>query len=448
MKIIDRKSKLAVVAGGVAAGALALATAPAWRRRAAWSLGGLLLLWALAWAAVPPIVKSQLEKIASEKLGRQVTLGAVDFKPWSLELTLNDLAIAKRGPAAASAAPAAAQFTLKRLYIDAELSSLLRLAPVVDAISMEAPVLSLTHLGQGRYDIDDLLARLRSPDDGPASAPPRFALYNLVLSGGQIDFVDQPVGQTHALRALHLSVPFLSNLASQREVKIAPHLAFTLNGSRFDSAAEGTPFARTRKTDATLKFSRLDLSPYLAYWPSGLPVRLQAAMLQADLKLAFEQTPASVVRLSGSVSADQVRALDTHSPARELLAFERLQVQLDDVRPLAQFVKLSQVTLTAPTLNLTRDPAGRLNLLPPAVQGGQGAHDAPEKIAADADSVRDGGQKEAMSALAVVMEIVPALHTNKRQVRCFGDSAPSCGASRGSSPSTWWRPRGSGESTP
>ncbi len=84
MKIIDRKSKLAVVAGGVAAGALALATAPAWRRRAAWSLGGLLLLWARAWAAVPPIVKSQLEKIASEKLGRQVTLGAVDFKPWSL----------------------------------------------------------------------------------------------------------------------------------------------------------------------------------------------------------------------------------------------------------------------------------------------------------------------------------------------------------------------------
>ena len=31
---------------------------PLWRRRAAWFLGVLALLWAVAWAAVPPLVKS------------------------------------------------------------------------------------------------------------------------------------------------------------------------------------------------------------------------------------------------------------------------------------------------------------------------------------------------------------------------------------------------------
>ena len=52
-------------------------------------------LWVVGWLAVPPILKSQAEKIVSDKLGRKVTVGGVDFKPWTLELTLRDLAIAK-----------------------------------------------------------------------------------------------------------------------------------------------------------------------------------------------------------------------------------------------------------------------------------------------------------------------------------------------------------------
>ena len=149
--------------------------------------------------------------------------------------------------------------------LDAELASLLRLAPVADAIQVDDPVVSLTHLGEGRYDIDDILARFKTPDDAPAGEPPRFAFYNLALIGGQLDFIDQPVGKTHELRALNLSVPFLSNLKSQREIKTTPHLAFKLNGSSFDMAAEGAPFAQTRKTDASIKLSGLDLSQYCSF---------------------------------------------------------------------------------------------------------------------------------------------------------------------------------------
>ena len=65
-----------------------------WARRAAWTVGVVLALWALAWLAVPPLLKHQVQKVASEKLGRTVTVGAVDFKPWSMELTVSDLAIA------------------------------------------------------------------------------------------------------------------------------------------------------------------------------------------------------------------------------------------------------------------------------------------------------------------------------------------------------------------
>ncbi|MDB5845798.1 MAG: hypothetical protein JWP79_3108, partial [Polaromonas sp.] len=356
------------------ASAGALLRSPRWHRRAAWAVGIWLLVWALAYAAVPLLVKSQLERLGSEKLGRRVSVGAVDFKPWSLELTVRDLAIAKAGPAAAGPASpqAVPQLSIRRLYIDAELASLLRLAPVADALAVEAPIGSLTYFGQGRYDIDDILARLKTPEPQPAGDGARFALYNLVLSGGRLDVADESVHATHSLQDLHLAVPFLSNLPSQREIKTAPRLAFVLNGSRFDTAAVATPFAPTRQTDATLQLRDLDLQPYLAYWPDSLPVRLQSAVLQADLRLAFEQNPAPSMKISGSVTAGKVRLLQAGPPGRasgdgpEVLAFDRLHLALDDVRPLEQWVSLSAVELSAPTLSVARDRAGRLNLLPAA----------------------------------------------------------------------------------
>lgn len=379
---------------------------PRWQRRLAWAVGVWGLVWALAYAAVPLILKSQLETRGTEKLGRQVTVGAIDFKPWSLELTIHDLAIAKSGPSASPpsapsgdalrpAPPPAAQavslLTIKRIYIDAALQSLLRLAPVVDAIRVEEPHVSLAYLGDGRYDIDDVVARLRTPAAEPASSPLQFAFYNLELSGGEIDFEDQSTHTAHTLRDLHLAVPFLSNLPSKRDIKTTPHLAFRLNGSPFDTAAEGTPFAQTRKSDARITLRDLDLTPYLAYWPASLPWRLKSGVLSAQAQVAFEQTPATVVKISGTVTADKVRLQQATAPGAEVLAFDRLLVRLDDVRPLEQMIKLSAVELTAPTLSVTRNRAGQINLLPPVPQN------APENIAVSARPESAQGQKDLKS---------------------------------------------------
>jgi hypothetical protein len=363
----------------------AVVQSPAWWRRAAWAFGGLLLVWAFAYLLVPIVAKSQIEKLASNKLGRTVTVGAVDFKPWSLEVTVTDLKITKQDGAAT-------QLSVKKLYVDAELESLLRLAPVVDAIAIDAPEVSLTHLGDGRYDIDDILEKLKSPPDAAPADPLRFALYNLSLSGGQVTLTDQPVGKTHVMTALNLSVPFLSNLPSKRDIQTAPHLAFklgTLGGpppSTFDTAAAGTPFAETRKTDATFKLNNLDLTPYLAYQPAGLPYKLTGGVVNADLHVAFEQNPRPEVKLSGTVTADKVTLLD--KPGKGLLGFDQLKVVADDIRPLAQSVKLSSIALTNPVLNISRDRAGRLNLLPAETLA------TPESGAVDAGIQGDTGQKD------------------------------------------------------
>jgi len=91
-------------------------------------------------------LKRQAQKIASEQLGRAVTIGEVDFKPWTLELTLRNLAVA-------GAAGAPPQLQIQRAYVDADIESLFRLAPVMDAIQVDAPVVRLRrrrHPGQVR----------------------------------------------------------------------------------------------------------------------------------------------------------------------------------------------------------------------------------------------------------------------------------------------------------
>ena len=338
-------------------------------------MASLLGLWLITWVAVPPIAKSQIQKIASEKLGRQVTVGKIDFKPWTLELTVDDLSIATRD----GSQP---QFHVARLYADAELQSVLRLAPVIDAVRVEAPVVKLTHLADGKYDIDDILAKLQSAPAAPKSDPPRFAIYNIAISGGSVDFNDETVKRTHTMRDLVLNVPFLSNLASKREIKTEPKLAFVLNGSKFDSAAFSTPFADNRKTDAQLQFKGLDLAPYLGYVPSGLPVRLQAGTLDADLKIDFEQAATAGLKLSGTVEAHGTKLAD--GKGRDLLGFDSLKVDLVDVRPLDRMVHLGQVSLTAPRLMVARDAAGQLNLLATDPATGVSEKVAPPVAAASA----------------------------------------------------------------
>ena len=302
-----------------------------WLRRAAWTLGSLALFWLLAWLGVPPLLKHQLQSRAGEQLGRKVSVGAVDFKPWSLELTVSDLAVA-------TADGQRDQLRIGRLYMDASAQSLLKLAPVIDTLSVDTPTVHLTHLGGGHYDVDDILARLTADTGAPSSEPAKFALYNVTLNGGAADFTDQTVGRTHTLRDLRLALPFLSNLDALRAVRTEPLLAFRLNGSQFDSGARTLPFAETRQTDATLKISGLDLTPYAGYLPASVPVRLVSAVLDADLKVAFEQQPKPYTHVSGVVTASGVKLLDGRQ--QDLLAFDRLQVQVTQLRLLERKVDL------------------------------------------------------------------------------------------------------------
>lgn len=342
------------------AGALRRITTTSWLRRAAIALAALLLLWAVAWLAVPPIVKSQAELRLSSLLGRSVDIGKVGFAPWSLSLTVEQLRI---GAADAAQPP---QFEAARVMVNAELQSLLRLAPVVQAIEVDAPRLRLARVGPGRYDIDDVLAKLAPTDSKPADdRPARFALYNLRLVDGELLFDDRPVQRQHRVEGLQLALPFLSNLPAHIEVQVEPRLAFKLNGAAFDSGAQAQPFARDRNATLKLTIADLDLSPWLAYVPAGTPIRPTRGVFASQLEVQFSLMADGAPKVSVAGQARLANgAFVTGAGDEPAVAWQQLAVGLKDVQPLARRISLGIVRLDGLRVQARRAADGAINLVP------------------------------------------------------------------------------------
>jgi len=329
-----------------------------WFRRLWTAVVALAALWLATWLAVPPLVKWQAPGRLSAALGRDVTLGAVDFHPWALEIVLHDLVV---GPAPGASAPPLLRVT--RVRANVALSSILRRAPVIEAIDLDQPRIALTRTAPGHYDVDDLIRRFTPKPDAAPSGPALFALYNLQVRDLALRFDDRPAGHVHVLDAFNLSLPFLSNLPAQVDVTVQPHLAFRLNGASFDSAAQATPFAATDHATLKLTLADLDVRPYLGYLPDALPVRVAGGALSADLTLAFTQAAkgSPSIALKGWVSARDL-ALNNAAGA-PLLAWKQVRIGLSDVQPLAHKLAFDTVRLDGVQWHLDRDATGAIDPL-------------------------------------------------------------------------------------
>jgi hypothetical protein len=317
-----------------------------------------LLVSSYMW--VPWAIKSQLPKLVESKLGRVLQVGDVAFRPWSLDLRLNDLVVA--GQTVGS--PPLVQIATVR--VDAAWASLWRLSPIIDALYIEAPKIHFKHLGAGHYDVDDLVRRLLNPVDAPESGPARFALYNMSVTEGVIEFVDVPMNRHHVVKDLKLGVPFLASLPVFRDVSIEPVLSFKLNGSLFDTKTQAKPFASSRQSEVMLSIDQFDLKPYIPYLPKGLPVQLTSGVLGSDLQIDFDQSAKHALRISGALKVNGL-GLGLPSTGSErgnpLLKLPTLRLSIKEFLPLEQRLHVDRLDLLQPQIFIARDTHGSLPLL-------------------------------------------------------------------------------------
>lgn len=325
-----------------------------WRRRALWAAGAVALVGVAGFLVAPPLVKSLAERQLSELLHRPVSIEGLSINPYALSAEVRGLRVLEREGGAT-----ALGFT--SLYANVSLESVFRGGAVVEEVRLVEPLVSVVRLEGRRYNwsdvIDEMLAK---PDDGSKS---HFAVHNIRIEQGRIEFDDRPAGQKHVVADLALGVPFVSNLPSQVETFVEPLLAMKINGAPFEIRGKARPFAADRESVVDLKFDGFDLTRFLAYVPVEKTFRLPGARLSSDLQASFTQPPegAPALTLKGGVGLDGVEI--QHADGAPAIKLPSLKVAINRLAPLAREVDIASVTLDKPEVTVGRDREGRISLL-------------------------------------------------------------------------------------
>jgi len=272
-------------------------------RRLRWAgavLGVLVLLFGLlGYFWLPGYLHGRLEQALGEALERPVSLGQVDIQPYILEATFRDLRIGER-----EGEEALAGFT--RLTVNLSAASLWRRALVLDALRLEAPYGRLVRQADGRTNVSDLVEKFASDEDSATGVPP-FAINNLEILGGSFKLDDRSGGGQHEITALDLVLPRLASFPGEVERQVQPRFSATLDGAPLNIAGELRPFADTPDGRLDLKFQGLDLARLAAFSPVPLPVKLESALLDADLVLDFHGGEARRLALEGRLGLSQLQ---------------------------------------------------------------------------------------------------------------------------------------------
>ncbi|SMC28601.1 Uncharacterized protein involved in outer membrane biogenesis [Andreprevotia lacus DSM 23236] len=320
------------------------------RRRARWIvipiavvLGyGALAGWLLPWWARP-----RLEQVLGQALHRSVQIDALAFNPYTLRATLGPLQVREGTQTVLS---------IRRLDVNLAIASLWRRAPVVQNLTVDAPYLQIRRLDTHRYNWSDLL----QGQSGSSGEPQRFAVHNIRISNGRIDFADALLKQQHRLDALALDIPFISNLPVFIETEVQPRLAFRLDGAPLQLQGSTRPFGKHADTRLALTLDGVDLARYWDYLPTPPALRLNKAVLDSRLQLVFRQAGTPTVLLEGQLAAHDVSLDGNGAP---LLRMQALQLQLDKLEPLAGRYAIRKLLLQQPEVTLARDGKGALNWL-------------------------------------------------------------------------------------
>ncbi len=327
---------------------------PKVKRRLAIAAAVVAAYGVIGFFAVPPLVRSLLADKLTQALHRRTTVEGVSVNPFTLSVRVRGLTV--REPASDKVF-----VSLGELDANLKLTSVLHLAPVLKELRLTDLYVHLVRNADATYNISDLIA----PPTPPPAVPPkplRYALNNIQLTGGSIDFDDRPVGKVHTVRNLYLGIPFLSNLPDETEVFVQPALRASVNGTPVALGGRTKPFAGSRETALDFQFKDLDVPSYLAYLPVPLRVKVPSALLSGTLTLTFrqEQGKPSTLELSGRTALRDVRVTD--AAGAPLLALPLLDVRIAAADLLTGRTRLESVLLQQPRLRVARDAAGVWNL--------------------------------------------------------------------------------------
>jgi uncharacterized protein involved in outer membrane biogenesis len=290
----------------------------------------------------PPLVKKVIADKAREKLGRVVVIDDLTFNPFTLAATAKGFRIME----ADGTTPFA---TFDQLDIDGSITSVYRLAPVADEVTLAGLKVNLVRDSDTHYNISDILAKLAAPPAKPASAKSEFSMSNIRLTNARIDFDDRPKGAKHVVNEIDIAIPFISNLPAHLKEFVQPSFAAKVNGTALRLKGETLPFENSLRTHIALDLDSLDVKRYVEYSPSPLPVNIGAGMLDAKLSVRFTQAAGKdpSVDVAGTLALRDLKVSAPDDGGTAQVA--RIDADIASLDPIAGLVKVSSVKVTDAT---------------------------------------------------------------------------------------------------
>ncbi|EKE18244.1 MAG: hypothetical protein ACD_10C00071G0005, partial [uncultured bacterium] len=335
-----------------------------------WLMGVFLAFGLFGYFAAPPLVKLVLLKQLEQQLHREVSIEKVDINPYALSARISGLSVK-----AASGKEIAG---FDELLVNLSSASIFKFAAVVDEVRLQGLRIVVARVADGRYDISDLLDKWLQPKDQAPGQTPRFSINNIQLIGGRIEFADQPKGKVHTVSAINLSLPFISTLPYQAEILVEPSFSASFNGSPLALTGRSKPFAESHESVLDIDLDHFDLADLQAYLPESLPFRLDAGMLDSELKIVFKELADQVFSLT-VIGGVHVSALSlSESNGSPLVGWKRLDIELDNTDLINQQIAVKRVALDGLDLALSVSPQGELNVLTLAAKLAQPAAKTPE----------------------------------------------------------------------
>ena len=314
-----------------------------------------LLYTLFGFLALPPILKSVLSKTLSETLHRKAQLREIRINPLALTVAVRGLTISERD------APGT-WISAEEIFANLQLASVIRGGPVLGEVRLSKPFVNIVRRPDGSYNFTDLIDEF-TKKPSKESKPLRYSINNIQIVDGSIDFDDGPKRTRHEVRAIHVTVPFLSNFRYYVDRYVQPSFAAVVNGKPVGLKGRTKPFSESLETTFDVNISGLDIPYYLEYVPFEREYEIPSAVLDVKAVVSFTQhkDKPPTLRAEGDVILKDVRITGKDKSPMVRLPMVKAVIFPSDL--VARDFHLAALLVQDPEIDVSRDRNGTLNLL-------------------------------------------------------------------------------------
>lgn len=354
-----------------------------WARYCLWLAIAVSVWGILLGLVLPPIARHLLIENVSKTFNAGLELEKLSFNPFTLRLRLEKLLLPY--PADSEGLDADVKYFVAFDAFEVRLSpsSLFKLAPVLDTLSISKPRVDLSLLDNGNLSTGEFIRRLPpAPADSGKQAKnkPLFPLIlkNLDIIDGDIVFRDKLHNSRQEVTDFNLVLPFASTVGKDSATPLVPLLTASFGGRDIRIEGQLLPFAESRRAEFRTVLDDIPLENAKAYLRIFSVLELEKGNLGSDIVLSFEQHMSPEhqatgldIRLNGLIRLENIsltapRAIsakpgEPDKPGPQVFSLNKGEVEVEILALTDGIVRVRSLNFDTPMVRATYNKDGSID---------------------------------------------------------------------------------------